>query len=353
MTETSRSTSLGSGSADEGQVRDGETKVTVWVALGANVLIAVAKLAGGLLAGSPALLSEAAHSVADSLNEVFLLASLKRSRKPADAAHPFGYGKERFFWSLIAAVGIFVTGGCFSFFQGFEAFTSPSEETTTGYVVGLVVLFIALLAEGTSLVRALLQVRGQAREAGRTMRAEVRHSEDPALRTVLAEDSAACLGVVLAMAGMALHMVTGQGWYEGVASLLIGALLVYIAFILGRGAKDQLIGEAADPVLQREILDFLDAQPEIDAVTEVLTMRMSPDSVLLAARIDLAPGVESEHVEDALVRVKRNLAEHCTDVDHVFLDVVDADRADRRRARHERAEIERAAEAEVADGRTG
>ncbi|MEU5832833.1 cation diffusion facilitator family transporter [Streptomyces diacarni] len=361
MTEaaTSASQTTASGAPPQGKAapsdgtrQDGETKTTVWVALGANLLIAVAKLAGGLVAGSPALLSEAAHSVADSLNEVFLLASLKRSRKPADTAHPFGYGKERFFWSLIAAVGIFVTGGCFSFFQGFEAFTSSSQETLTGYVVGLLVLFLALLAEGTSLVRAVLQVRGQAREARRTMRAEVRHSEDPALRTVLAEDSAACLGVVLAMAGMALHMVTGQGWYEGVASLSIGALLVYVAFVLGRGAKDQLIGVAADPVLRREILDFLDAQPEIDAVTEVLTMRMSPDSVLLAARVDLAPGVESEYVEDALVRVKRGLAERCADVDHVFLDVVDADREDRRRARREREVIERAAEAEAADGRT-
>ncbi|NSC25436.1 cation diffusion facilitator family transporter [Streptomyces albus subsp. chlorinus] len=330
-----------------GDRRDGETRTTVWVALGANLLIAVAKLVGGFVAASPALLSEAAHSVADSLNEVFLLASLRRSRRPADDAHPFGYGKERFFWSLIAAVGIFVTGGCFSFFQSFEAFHSSSEETFAGYVTGLAVLVVALLAEGTSLVRALCQVRAQARAQARSMAAEVRHSEDPALRTVLAEDSAACLGVLLAIAGMALHMVTGRGWYEGVASLLIGVLLVYIAFALGRSAKDQLIGEAAEPGLQREIIDFLDGQPEIDAVIEVLTMRMSPDSVLLAARVDLVPGVDSENVEGALVRVKQNLAQRCSDVDHIFLDVTDATRDDRRRARRAREEIERAAEEET------
>lgn len=325
--------------------RDGETRTTVWVALGANLLIAVAKLVGGFVAASPALLSEAAHSVADSLNEVFLLASLRRSRRPADNAHPFGYGKERFFWSLLAAVGIFVTGGCFSFFQAFEAFSSSGEEAFTGYFMGLAVLFVALLAEGTSLARALLQARGRAKEETRPMTAEVRHSGDPALRTVLAEDGAACLGVLLAIAGMALHMATGQGWYEGVASLLIGVLLVHIAFALGRSAKDQLIGEAAEPELQREIIELLDEQPEIDAVIEVLTMRMSPDSVLLAARVDLVPGVDSEHVEDALVRVKQNLAAQCADVDHIFLDVTDATRGDRRRARHVREEIERAAEA--------
>ncbi|MEU0459432.1 cation diffusion facilitator family transporter, partial [Streptomyces sp. NPDC006129] len=171
------------------------------VALAANLVIAAAKAVGGLAAASPALLSEAAHSVADSLNEVFLLAALRRSRRPADRRHPFGYGKERFFWSLLAAVGIFVMGGCFSFFQGFEALTSGAAEDLGGYVAGLVVLGIALLAEGGSLLRALYQVRrqGGGREGLR----------DPALRTVVAEDGTAVLGVTLAIAGMALHMVTG------------------------------------------------------------------------------------------------------------------------------------------------
>ncbi|WSA96994.1 cation diffusion facilitator family transporter [Streptomyces sp. NBC_01795] len=325
--------------ADTG--RDGETKVTVWVALGANLLIAVAKLAGGLLSGSPALLSEAAHSVADSLNEVFLLASLKRSKRPADAGHPFGYGKERFFWSLIAAVGIFVTGGCFSFFQGFEALSSGSSETMTGYAVGLVVLFVALLAEGASLVRALLQVRAQARAAGRDMATEVRRSNDPALRTVLAEDGTACLGVVLALVGVGLHMVTGEVVYEAVASLLIGTLLVYIAYALGRSAKAQLIGEAADPAMQRRVRDYLDAQPEIDTVTAALTMHLGPDSVMLAARVDLVPDLDSEAVEIALVRIKRGLSEECPGLDQIFLDIIDASHEDRLHAVRERAALDR------------
>ncbi|MFD7918464.1 cation diffusion facilitator family transporter [Streptomyces sp. NPDC059740] len=337
--------------ADRGQGgeqgRDGETKKTVWVALAANLVIAVAKLAGGLVAGSPALLSEAAHSVADSLNEVFLLASLKRSKRPADSEHPFGYGKERFFWSLIAAVGIFVTGGCFSFFQGIEAFGSQGGESTLGYVIGLVVLVVALLAEGTSLARAVLQTRTEARKHGRGLLAEVRGTEDPALRTVLAEDSAACLGVALAIAGMALHMATGESAYEAWASLLIGVLLVYIAYTLGRSAKDQLIGEAADPALQHGIRSYLDEQPEIDTVTAALTMRLSPDSVMLAARVDLVPGVDSESVEAALVRVKQGLREQWPTVDQIFLDVTDASAADRRRARRESLALEQAADEAV------
>ncbi|MFE9031739.1 cation diffusion facilitator family transporter [Streptomyces iakyrus] len=285
------------------------------VALAANLVIAVAKAIGGLAAGSPALLSEAAHSVADSLNEVFLLAALRRSRRPADRRHPFGYGKERFFWSLLAAVGIFVMGGCFSFFQGFEALTSGAEEKLGGYVAGLIVLGIALLAEGGSLLRALYQVRRQG-GAGAGLR-------DPALRTVVAEDGTAVLGVTLAIVGMALHMITGQVVWEASASLAIGALLVYVAFRLGREARDQLIGEAADPETSGRIRELLRAQPEIDSVEALFTMKTGLDTALVAARVDLVPGLDSERVEEVAVRIKRSIARTVPEADQIFLDVTD------------------------------
>ncbi|MFD5417453.1 cation diffusion facilitator family transporter [Streptomyces sp. NPDC127069] len=304
--------------------RDGETRVTVWVALAANLVICAAKAVGGVVAGSPALLSEAAHSVADSLNEVFLLASVRRSRRPADERHPFGYGKERFFWSLLAAVGIFVTGGCFSVFQGVEALRGGGGETHEGYAIGLAVLFVALLAEAGSLLRAVLQVRRAARAAGHGVAEEVREGRDPALRTVLAEDGTACLGVLLAMAGMALHLATGQVAYEACASILIGVLLVYVAYVLGKGARTHLIGEAADPRLRDEVHAYLDGQPEIDSVTALLTMRLGPDAVLLAAGIDLTAGYDSETVEDAMVRVRTELKRRWPELDQVFLDVTDA-----------------------------
>ncbi|MFI2628948.1 cation diffusion facilitator family transporter [Streptomyces collinus] len=285
------------------------------VALAANLVIAVAKAIGGLAAGSPALLSEAAHSVADSLNEVFLLAALRRSRRPADRRHPFGYGKERFFWSLLAAVGIFVMGGCFSFFQGFEALTSGAEEELGGYVAGLIVLGIALLAEGGSLLRALYQVRRQG-GAGAGLR-------DPALRTVVAEDGTAVLGVTLAIVGMALHMITGQVVWEASASLAIGALLVYVAFRLGREARDQLIGEATDPETSGRIRELLRAQPEIDSLEALFTMKTGLDTALVAARIDLVPGLDSERVEEVAVRIKRSIARTVPEADQIFLDVTD------------------------------
>ncbi|MER6790146.1 cation diffusion facilitator family transporter [Streptomyces sp. NPDC000658] len=284
------------------------------VALAANLIIAAAKAVGGLLAGSPALLSEAAHSVADSLNEVFLLAALRRSRRPADRQHPFGYGKERFFWSLLAAVGIFVMGGCFSVFQGVEALRSGADEKMSGYVAGLIVLGVSFLAEGASLLRALHQVRGQGGAAG---------LRDPALRTVVAEDGTAVLGVTLAAVGMALHMVTGQVVWEASASLAIGALLVFVAYRLGREARDQLIGEAADPETGSRIRALLDAQPEIDSVEALFTMKMGLDSALVAARIDLMPGLDSERVEEVAVRIKRSISGVVPEADQIFLDVTD------------------------------
>jgi cation diffusion facilitator family transporter len=287
----------------------------VLVALGANLLIAVAKAVGGLIAGSPALLSEAAHSVADSLNEVFLLAALRRSRRPADRRHPFGYGKERFFWSLLAAVGIFVMGGCFSFFQGFEALRSGAEESFSGYVAGLAVLGMALVFEGASLLRALHQVRDQGGVAG---------LRDPALRTVVAEDGTAVVGVTVALAGMALHMATGEVVWEAAASFVIGALLVYVAYWLGRDARDQLIGQAADEEMRDRIRAVLNAQPEIDSVEALLTMQLGLDSALVAARIDLVPGLDSEEVEEVAVRIKRSVARTVPEADQIFLDVTDA-----------------------------
>ncbi|MDN0197727.1 cation diffusion facilitator family transporter [Streptomyces sp. S.PNR 29] len=284
------------------------------VALAANLVIAVAKAVGGFLAASPALLSEAAHSVADSLNEVFLLAALRRSRRPADKRHPFGYGKERFFWSLLAAVGIFVMGGCFSFFQGFEALTNGAEETFSGYVAGLVVLGVAFLAEGISLLRAVYQAR---RQGGASS------LRDPALRTVVAEDGTAVLGVSLAIVGMALHMATGQVVWEAAASLAIGALLVYVAYRLGREARDQLIGEAADPEASGRIRSLLAAQPEIDTVEALFTMKTGLDSALVAARVDLVPGLDSERVEEVAVRIKRSIARTVPEAQQIFLDVTD------------------------------
>ncbi|MGW3241986.1 cation diffusion facilitator family transporter [Streptomyces sp. NPDC001070] len=324
--------------------KDKQTRGTVFVALAANLMIAVAKAVGGLLTTSPALLSEAAHSVADTLNEVFLLAALRRSRRGPDAQHPFGYGKERWFWSLLAAVGIFVMGGCFSFYQGVSAFHEREPHTTRAFLTALAVLVVSLLAEGSSLAKALLQVRDGARAHGRSFRAELRGGEDPTLRTVIGEDSAAVLGVLLALAGVVLHWITGNRTWEAYASLAIAALLMYVAYRLGRDCRETLIGEAADPRLRQRAHELLARQPEIDTVTALLTMRLGIDSVLLAARVDLTEGIDSETVEEAAVRIKRTLTQEFPELDQIFLDVIDASAEDRRAAQ----ELRRSLRAEAA-----
>ncbi|WP_405589345.1 cation diffusion facilitator family transporter [Streptomyces sp. NBC_01190] len=297
------------------QGRDAGTRGAVLVALAANLVIAVAKTAAGLFAGSPALLSEAAHSVADSLNEVFLLLSLRRARRAPDSDHPFGYGKERYFWSLLAAVGIFVLGGVFSFYQGVEALGSSERESFSGYLAGLIVLFISLLAEGASLLKAVVQSRRSGAGAS-----------DPALRTVLAEDGTAVIGVLLAAAGLVVHMTTGNAVGEAAASIAIGVLLMFVAFSLGRTAHGQLIGVAADADLRDEIEQLLVAQPEVDTVEELLTMRLGMDSTLVAARIDLLPGMDSERVEEVSLRIRQSIQEKWPAADRVFLDITDARR---------------------------
>ncbi|EFL43029.1 integral membrane protein [Streptomyces griseoflavus Tu4000] len=183
------------------------------------------------------------------------------------------------------------------------------------YVAGLIVLGVALLAEGGSLLRALYQVR---RQGGRL--SEMR---DPALRTVVAEDGTAVLGVTLAIVGMALHMITGQVVWEASASLAIGALLVYVAYRLGREARDQLIGEAADPEASDRIRELLRTQPEIDSVEALLTMKTGLDTALVAARVDLVPGIESERLEEVAVRIKRSIARQVPEADQIFLDVTE------------------------------
>jgi len=319
-----------SGEAD--QIRS--TAVTVGAALAANLVIAAAKAVGGLFTGSPALLSEAAHSVADSINEIFLFASLRRSGRAPDPVHPFGYGKERYFWSLLAAVGIFVTGGCFSFYQGVRAWQQHGGESHTGYLIGLAVLGLALLMEGGSLARALVQARAE-HGAGAGLSWIRRAADDPALRTVLAEDSTAVVGVLLAAGGMLAHLATGDPRWEAGASLAIGLLLVFVAYRLGREAEQELIGRAVDPALQAELRATLAAEPEVDLVTELLTMRLGPGSMLVAARLDLEPGLDSEQVEEVCMRIRATMRDRWPGLVQIFLDITDATTQQRRQAHHQ------------------
>ena len=297
---------------------DDDSTSTVLVAGGANLLIAVAKLVAGLASGSSAMLSEAAHSVGDTMNQVFLMASLRRSRKPADAQHPFGYGMERYFWSLLAAVGIFVLGAGFSAYQGVKALTSSGEEGSPTWA--FVVLAISFVFEGTSFLKGLHQLRGDAAEAGSGAARHLRHEADPALRAVIWEDGAALVGLLLAAAGLAIDTLRGGQTFDGIASLAIAVLLVGVAYGLGRQNQQYLIGKAAPRELREAIAEAIRGAEGVDSVLELMSMRFSPDEVLVAVRVDLADDLSAEEIELAADEIEHKVRQQFPEVRHLFLD---------------------------------
>ncbi|HEU5160497.1 MAG TPA: cation diffusion facilitator family transporter [Streptosporangiaceae bacterium] len=294
------------------------TRRTVMVAGAANIAIAVTKLAAGIAVGSAAMLAEAAHSLADTLNQGFLLTSLHRSDRPADPAHPFGYGKERYFWSLLAAVGIFVAGAGFSVFEGVLAIGHGGEAGSPN--VAYLVLAVAFVAEGSALSRAVYQVRREAARRDRSMREQVRRSRDTTVRTALFEDVTALIGLLVAAAGLTLRELTGSAVWDGAASIAIGLLLVAVAYSLGRTSMHMLIGQAAEPEEQRLIKREIEATPGIDRVLELLTMQLGPDDLIVGAKVAFTDDISADHAEDLADDVDRRLRERLPTVRHVFLD---------------------------------
>jgi len=303
------------------QSAQGESTLTVVVALGANALIGVMKLVAGILTGSAAMLAEAAHSVADTATEGLLLTALHRSEKPADRLHPFGYGKERFFWALIAAVSIFVSGAVFAIYEGISTIIGESEQQTLIWVA-YAVLGGSFVLEGISWMQAFRQARREAAAHHQSFWAFLRTTDDPTVKTVFFEDSAALIGLVLALAGVGLHQITGSGFWDGFASLLIGLLLSGVAYVLGRTNKGLLIGRQADARLVYAVRDRLGERPEVEKVVDLLTMMLGTDRVLVCARLDFDDALGAADVERACVAIDTALREEFPDLDEIFLEPV-------------------------------
>ncbi|GAA3242333.1 cation diffusion facilitator family transporter [Pseudonocardia petroleophila] len=299
----------------------GESTLTVLVALGANALIGVLKLVAGVLTGSAAMLAEAAHSVADTATEGLLLTALRRSEKPADRRHPFGYGKERFFWALIAAVSIFVSGAVFAIYEGLSTMLGEGEEQTLVWVA-YAVLGGSFLLEGVSWLQAVRQVRNESRAHDQGFVQFLRTTDDPTVKTVFFEDSAALVGLLLALGGIGLHQITGSSFWDGLASLLIGVLLSGVAYVLGATNKGLLIGRQADPRLVYAVRDHLAARPEVEKVVDLLTMTLGTDRVLVCARVDFDDALGAADLERACVEIDDSLRERFPQLDEIFLEPV-------------------------------
>lgn len=328
-----------------GDAGGGEGLLTVLLALSANLAVGVLKLVAGLISGSGALLSEAAHSVGDSSTELLLLTALHRSDRPADRRHPFGYGKERYFWSLLAAVMILVSGAAFSIYQGVHTLTGKAESSAQLWV-NYPVLALAFVIEAISFRQAIGQARGAAVRGRRSVRSYLRDPDDPTVKSVVLEDSAALIGLVFATAGVGLHQLTGSSAWDGAASLSIGLLLVVAAFLLAQSCKELLIGKQADVRLIMQIEEWLENQREIEDVVDVLTMMTGTNSILLCARVDFVDAFTAAELERACVRIDTELSAAFPSLHEIFIQPVprsDAGLRDRVVARYGRA---------LADGET-
>jgi cation diffusion facilitator family transporter len=280
--------SLGEGSGES------ESLTTVLVAFGANILIAVAKTVAAMLTGSASLVAEAAHSWADSGNEIFLLIADRRSRRPPDPAHPLGHGREAYVWSLFAALGLFVAGAAVSVTFGVTELIRP--EPAENFVIGYAVLGVSFVLEGASFLRSVKQAKPEAESMDRDLIEHVMVTSDPTLRAVFAEDSAALIGLVIATCGLAAHQLTGSPIPDAIGSILVGLLLAVVAIVLINRNRRFLVGQEADPRVRSAAIRALLNAPEVARVTYLRLEVVGPRMIFVVGDVDLTGDDNESHL---------------------------------------------------------
>jgi cation diffusion facilitator family transporter len=294
---------------DMASIDGSESTRTVLVALGANAAVAIAKTAAGVVSGSASMIAEAAHSWADTGNEVFLLIADRRSRRPPDDRHPLGYGREAYVWSLLAAVGLFVVGAVVSVGHGVtEILDIHAAQSTRGdYRVAYLVLAIALVMESISLHQAVSQLRGEATAYHRDVLEYALATSDPTVRAVFAEDSAALIGIALAFAGIGLHQLTGNALWDAVGSILIGILLGVVAVVLIDRNRRFITGEPGSDQLREGVEARIRALPDVADVRFVRLVYVGPKLLFLVASVDLVGDYSESNVAKKLRRLEGEL----------------------------------------------
>jgi len=271
-----------------------ETVTTVLVAFAANLFVAIAKTAAAAITSSASLVAEAAHSWADTGNQVFLLIAARRARRPADRTHPFGFGREAYVWSLLAAIGLFVAGAAVSVTHGVQELRNP--EPASDFIVGYIVLAISFVLEGISFVRSIRQTRPAALLFERDLISQVVATSDPTLRAVFAEDGAALIGLTIATAGLALHQITGSAVPDALGSIFVGLLLGAVAIFLINRNRQFLVGVEADPRVRAAVIRALLNEPEVARVTYLRLEIVGPRLVSVIGDVDLAGDDSEAHV---------------------------------------------------------
>lgn len=293
------------------------SKKVIFAALAGNGLIAITKFAAASVTGSSAMLSEAIHSVVDTGNQGLLLYGIKRSKRPPDAAHPFGYGSEIYFWSFVVAILIFGLGAGISFYEGTQKLLHPHAITSP--YINYIVLALAMVFEAGAWWVAYREF-GKVRGSFGLFEA-VQRSKDPTIFTVLFEDTAAMLGLVAALIGIACADLLGLEWADGAASLVIGAILAGTAALLAYETKGLLIGEAASPSLTRGVRGLVGRAKEVRHINEMRTLHMAPNDILLALSLDFRDDLSVGRVERTIFRLEKDIKARFPDIRRLFIEV--------------------------------
>ena len=293
-----------------------ESKKVVYAALVGNGLIMITKFAAAAFTGSSAMLSEGIHSLVDTGNQVLMLHGLRRSQLPADARHPFGYGRELYFWAFIVAILIFSIGAGVSLYEGVVKTISP-HPIADAYV-NYIVLAAAAVFEAGAWWFAFKEFRRRKGTQGYWQ--AIRDSKDPTVITVLFEDSAALLGLVVAFIGIGLAQVLDAPVFDGLASIVIGVILAATAAALSYETKGLLIGESASEVIREGINTIVDGERGIQSVNEVLTMHMGPDDILLNLSVDFADDLNSVEVEAVISELERRIKSAHPEIKRLFIE---------------------------------
>jgi cation diffusion facilitator family transporter len=291
-------------------------KKSVYMALFANSAIAVAKAAAAVVSGSSAMLAEALHSFADTGNQALLLLGMKRAERPADEEHPFGHGKERFFWTFVVALSLFTLGAAFSIYHGVTGLLDGHEVPDP--LIALLVLAVAAGFESIALRTAWRQF--QVKRGPRSVRQALREAKDPEILTVLGEDTAALSGIAVAVVGIVLSHLTGAAAFDAAASIGIGLILAAVAFFLAREMLGLLLGEAATAPVRRRIVDAVSAFDSVDRVIDLRTMHVGPQELLIALDVLFDDGLDTDAIERSIDEIEAAIRTAVPDARAIFIE---------------------------------
>ncbi|MEZ5126886.1 MAG: cation transporter [Micropruina glycogenica] len=283
-----------------------ESTRTVAIAMGANLVVAAAKTAAGVVSGSASMAAEAAHSWADTGNQLFLMVANRRSARTADRQRPLGYGREAYVWSLLAAVGLFVVGGTVSVWRGVSELLDQ-RAADENYLVAYVVLAIAAVMEGISWLQAVRQLRADAQSMDREVLEFAMQTSDPTVRAVFAEDTAALLGIVIALAGIGLQQLTGVAAWDALGSILVGVLLGVVAVLLIDRNRRFLTGEPGTPQLRDAVVARIEELAPVASVRFIRLEFVGPRQLFVVASVDLVGDQIESRVAHTLRELERTL----------------------------------------------